>query len=439
MGSKIMRRLPVAVPLFTVLFFIVSLTGNVLIADPTFSSLAFAQKGKDKKDDNDEKNELKGNKRLREAVSELQTTTVDLQDQINTIELLEGPKGDTGPAGPTGATGPQGVVGATGPQGVAGATGPQGATGSAGADGTDGATGATGPQGPQGTTGSAGADGADGATGATGPQGPQGTTGSAGADGTDGATGATGPQGPQGTTGSAGADGTDGATGATGPQGPQGDTGPAGADGISASCSVADDGKGTAILTCPDGTTASLVANWDGFLDSILASEAEGDQINAWLGTPDQGWLLCYRRSTDGTSTSTFHSQCDNKGATVTIITLTNGKKIGGYAASQWNHTGYTGNSSNFLFSLTNNFKHIPPGTNTGPYYQYSHLSFGPTFGGGHDFYTNLGSSSSSTYCNFGFTYQCRVGAFGSTTCRNDFCGEYRPTLADVEVFYKGN
>ncbi|MBT5958259.1 MAG: collagen-like protein, partial [Nitrospina sp.] len=186
MGSKIMRRLPVAVPLFTVLFFIVSLTGNVLIADPTFSSLAFAQKGKDKKDDNDEKNELKGNKRLREAVSELQTTTVDLQDQINTIELLEGPKGDTGPAGPTGATGPQGVVGATGPQGVAGATGPQGATGSAGADGTDGATGATGPQGPQGTTGSAGADGADGATGATGPQGPQGTTGSAGADGTDG-------------------------------------------------------------------------------------------------------------------------------------------------------------------------------------------------------------------------------------------------------------
>ena len=415
MGSKIMRRLPVAVPLFTVLFFIVSLTGNVLIADPTFSSLAFAQKGKDKKDDNDEKNELKGNKRLREAVSELQTTTVDLQDQINTIELLEGPKGDTGPAGPTGATGPQGVVGATGPQGVAGATGPQGATGSAGADGTDGATGATGPQGPQGTTGSAGADGADGATGATGPQGPQGTTGSAGADGTDGA------------------------TGATGPQGPQGDTGPAGADGISASCSVADDGKGTAILTCPDGTTASLVANWDGFLDSILASEAEGDQINAWLGTPDQGWLLCYRRSTDGTSTSTFHSQCDNKGATVTIITLTNGKKIGGYAASQWNHTGYTGNSSNFLFSLTNNFKHIPPGTNTGPYYQYSHLSFGPTFGGGHDFYTNLGSSSSSTYCNFGFTYQCRVGAFGSTTCRNDFCGEYRPTLADVEVFYKGN
>ncbi|MBT5959046.1 MAG: hypothetical protein HOG63_10785, partial [Nitrospina sp.] len=260
-----------------------------------------------------------------------------------------------------------------------------------------------------------------------------------GADGADGATGATGPQGPQGTTGSAGADGTDGATGATGPQGPQGDTGPAGADGISASCSVADDGKGTAILTCPDGTTASLVANWDGFLDSILASEAEGDQINAWLGTPDQGWLLCYRRSTDGTSTSTFHSQCDNKGATVTIITLTNGKKIGGYAASQWNHTGYTGNSSNFLFSLTNNFKHIPPGTNTGPYYQYSHLSFGPTFGGGHDFYTNLGSSSSSTYCNFGFTYQCRVGAFGSTTCRNDFCGEYRPTLADVEVFYKGN
>ena len=65
-----MRRLPTLVSLFTLLFFVFSLTGNALIADPAFSNAAFAQK-KDKDDDDDDKNKLKGNKRLREAVKAL--------------------------------------------------------------------------------------------------------------------------------------------------------------------------------------------------------------------------------------------------------------------------------------------------------------------------------------------------------------------------------
>ncbi|MBT3858013.1 MAG: hypothetical protein HOF64_14065 [Nitrospina sp.] len=221
--------------LFALVFFIASLVTPVLIANPTFSSVAFAQK------------KLKGKKGLAQQVDQLEQQLVDevtnLQQQITTIELIPGADGATGPQGPQGNTGAAGTDGQDGATGATGPQGPQGTTGSAGADGQDGATGATGPQGPQGTTGSAGADGQDGATGTTGPQGPQGTTGSAGADGQDGATGTTGPQGPQGTTGSAGADGQDGATGATGPQGatgpegqvgfqgPQGDTGPEGPQG----------------------------------------------------------------------------------------------------------------------------------------------------------------------------------------------------------------
>ena len=128
-----MRRLPALVSFFTLLFFIFSLTGNMLIADPTFSSSAFAQKKKDKDDDDDDKNELKGNKRLREAVKAL-------QEQVDTIELTPGPQGDTGPqgpAGPTGATGATGATGPTGPQGDTGTTGATGATGSAGPTGAE--------------------------------------------------------------------------------------------------------------------------------------------------------------------------------------------------------------------------------------------------------------------------------------------------------------
>ncbi|MBT5261874.1 MAG: hypothetical protein HOL84_13575, partial [Nitrospina sp.] len=105
----------------------------MLIADPTFSSSAFAQKKKDKDDDDDDKNELKGNKRLREAVKAL-------QEQVDTIELTPGPQGDTGPqgpAGPTGATGATGATGPTGPQGDTGTTGATGATGSAGPTGAE--------------------------------------------------------------------------------------------------------------------------------------------------------------------------------------------------------------------------------------------------------------------------------------------------------------
>ena len=66
---------------------------------------------------------------------------IDLQDQIDTIELTPGPRGEIGPqgiqgeTGATGETGPQGIQGETGatgeigPQGIPGETGAQGATG----------------------------------------------------------------------------------------------------------------------------------------------------------------------------------------------------------------------------------------------------------------------------------------------------------------------
>ena len=79
-----MQRIPVAVSIFTVLFFIFSLTGNAFIADPAFSSMAFADdKDKNKKEKEDkEKDPLRGNKRLREAVRVLQGQAIDIQNQV---------------------------------------------------------------------------------------------------------------------------------------------------------------------------------------------------------------------------------------------------------------------------------------------------------------------------------------------------------------------
>ena len=144
---------------------------------------------------------------------------IDLQDQIDTIELTPGPRGEIGPQGIQGETG---ATGETGPQGIQGETGATGEIGPQGIPGETGATGETGPQGIQGETG---------ATGATGPQGIQGETGATGAIGPQGIQGETGPQGIQGETGPQGIQGETGATGAIGPQGIPGETGAQGATG----------------------------------------------------------------------------------------------------------------------------------------------------------------------------------------------------------------
>ena len=71
-------------------------------------------------------------------------TITDKEGNDNTVQILDGAKGDkgdtgsTGPAGPKGDTGSTGPTGPTGPAGPTGERGPQGERGPAGRDGVDG-------------------------------------------------------------------------------------------------------------------------------------------------------------------------------------------------------------------------------------------------------------------------------------------------------------
>ena len=62
--------------------------------------------------------------------------------------------------------------------------------------------------------------------------------------------------------------------------------------------------------------------------------------LSSWLAPVAKGvysrWKRCWRASVDGWETrTTFHSQCNDKGPTVTIIRV--GKYIfGGYASLSW-------------------------------------------------------------------------------------------------------
>ena len=122
----------------------------------------------------------------------IDTSNFATKQELQTISLTPGPKGDkgeTGERGPQGDTGPRGTDGLQGPQGL------QGIQGERGRDGEPGPKGDIGPIGPQGLQGERGQDGQTGPRGERGEQGPAGPVG---------------PQGPIGLTGPKGENGRDG-------------------------------------------------------------------------------------------------------------------------------------------------------------------------------------------------------------------------------------
>lgn len=101
----------------------------------------------------------------------IDTSNFATKQELQTISLIPGPKGDKGE---TGERGPQGATGETGPRGADGLQGPQGIQGERGQDGQPGPRGERGEQGPAGLPGPVG------------PQGPIGLTGPKGENGRDG-------------------------------------------------------------------------------------------------------------------------------------------------------------------------------------------------------------------------------------------------------------
>ncbi|XP_028415742.1 uncharacterized protein LOC114539313 [Dendronephthya gigantea] len=171
-------------------------------------------------------------------------------------------------------------------------------------------------------------------------------------------------------------------------------------------------------------------------------------KLNKWLPQSDKDWNVCWRASRDGWGGSTFHSQCDGKAPTLTIVKVVKDNKtfiFGGYATVSWTDPGtendyHKSDPSSFLFSLRNN-DDLPPFkslyVNAG-YGIYRYNGFGPTFGGGHDLYiSNNAGSTASSYSKLGHTYQTPPGyTFNQPNTRSLLAGSYYFTPSEVEVLY---
>ena len=105
-----------------------------------------------------------------------------------------------------------------------------------------------------------------------------------------------------------------------------------------------------------------------GLLDRSLTMETPDSNIVKTVGHMTQlhNWLeedgsdgelsLLYRSSRDGVGEAAFHSKCDNKGCTLTVIETTDGFVLGGYSNTPWlrDNTWRAANKA-FLFVLSGN------------------------------------------------------------------------------------
>ena len=87
----------------------------------------------------------------------------------------------------------------------------------------------------------------------------------------------------------------------------------------------------------PSNSTAEARSLGEPFAESIILTNVEEQRVlRSWL--PEAmagGWRLLFRASRDGYAASVFHSKCDNKGPTVTVV-KSRGNIFGGFTEESW-------------------------------------------------------------------------------------------------------
>ncbi|PFX25016.1 hypothetical protein AWC38_SpisGene10350 [Stylophora pistillata] len=110
------------------------------------------------------------------------------------------------------------------------------------------------------------------------------------------------------------------------------------------------------------------------------------------LSSKRSRFVRCWHAKTDGWAASTFHSNCNGRGPTVTIIKAVN-SMFGGYTDVSWSGSCVWSYAIKaFLFSFNNTKGYNPVKLTQYRYQQYAMYRcsfYGPTFGRGHDIHVS--------------------------------------------------
>ena len=125
---------------------------------------------------------------------------------------------------------------------------------------------------------------------------------------------------------------------------------------------------------------------WRGFTNKIIKNKNEVKRLLNWIDPNEKYRVkLLYDASLEENTNKDFHKYCDGKGATITLVESSKGKRFGGYTRISWNYNfkNFMSDSNAFLFNLDSNkkYKVIKP-----QYAIYGHENYGPHFGQCNDF-----------------------------------------------------
>ena len=175
-----------------------------------------------------------------------------------------------------------------------------------------------------------------------------------------------------------------------------------------------------------------------GLKDSLILNAEEALSL-VEMSKSKKGILL-YRASRDGFTAQAFHTRCDGKTNTITIIKNNLNYVFGGYASAFWNSSNqYINDPSAFLFSLRRNGK----SSNEKFTIKYTsssligHSGHGPIFGGGHDInICNQSNIITGSYTNFGHSYNVPVGIIYGENSKDFLAGNYNEwKTTEIEVY----
>jgi hypothetical protein len=172
--------------------------------------------------------------------------------------------------------------------------------------------------------------------------------------------------------------------------------------------------------------------------DSLILTNEESYYLTEM--TKSSKMNLLYRATRDGFTSQAFHSKCDGKGNTITIIKNNLNYVFGGYASSAWHsYGGYINDPNAFLFSLRRagvSFKDkFTVKVAADAYYGLS--SYGALFGNGHDICIyNQSNTNFGSYSNFGGSYNLPGGYTFGGNAKDFLAGNFNQwTTTEIEVY----
>ena len=155
--------------------------------------------------------------------------------------------------------------------------------------------------------------------------------------------------------------------------------------------------------------------------------------------TKSNNGKLLYRATRDGFSSQSFHSNCDGKANTITIIKNNLNYVFGGYASTAWASSGSWASDNNaFVFSLRRNgesknekfmVKNAVRALQMSP-------SHGPVFGGLDIIVENNSNVVADTQTQFGSYYNLPEGyTRGSENAKYYLAGKKGYLTVEIEVY----